>query len=1495
MQGDVRSYHPLIGRAATVLLIIIMMISPLSILAAGGGGSAGDEAPTRAGEMGTWEKFPGWPVGLETGRCFVMHREAQNELVIFNWRGGQSSGSMEVYSYFPDTTTWIKRTTSGDIPNYQNYYRAFASNDEADTAFFFGGYDGNNYRDDFHVFFYSNMTWVQYDLPDAPSDRLQSSMVYDTTRDSIWVFGGRLPGWAGRTNEIYQFNFADGWTQHSDDDGMGGRDEALMTIDTSDSTIYIALGQYQTNPERFFNDLWSYDIGSDSWTQIDNDLGIPIESGSLFYPVNSTHLIMSMGFYESRDFEHNRTYIVDTSDGSWEMVYLPPEISARTVWGWDMLSDERTALIFGSLENHGDIWLIDIVDLTAVEMNGSPHWSGGTAITGYDPEDGGKLLALKLKFTGPGGTELAYYSISEGKWHGLPVDHNPSPEIRDYMSGCYDPVDNVFYVYGGELSYRVSQWEWHYYFYNQFWRLWVNNGTWERINVNAPPGKLSRASMTVDTESEYRHVYLYGGQTHNGESDAIAKWNITGRIWSVMNPPVEPLGRRQSALAYDPVKNGIWMYGGRQNSTSQELDDLWFFHINKELWEPLSGPLDNPEPRYGHSLAVNHDTGEVMVFGGDGENDPDMHIWRIGWPRWISVSTPTSPGSDWEYASMSYLPQLKQTVLWAGSGKGTEIWAYNPILRTIYEGASLFDPKGIETEDAFPTIGTYDLRLRGYTDLDLSDFLGINLTFKTAEDECRVTWYKANETIVAWGNTSWFHVDPGIIEMTIGNRFLIHLPITFTFDMPDNTGIDVYGTPLTSTAYTEERRTVEAFVMNSGIEIKGYQFYTELQGRVSEGGWIFGRNNITASGVEVLFSADPTVKPANSSFKITFANQKGDTDQWEFSSGEKGNLTVPVFGEDGEKSYYWLNLSTMDDEVIKTRSFVFNLDMDPPGMIEDVKIRADGPQDNLWGYDDDPEVFLTWGSIYENGSGIKGVCYSVNHNFWPKEQNLTNEFKRFQINSEGRHYVYVWAMDKTGRAGPYFKAPIFIDNHKVVFSNPVPDKPVRVTYPQFTVRINLSDDISGLDLDSIEYKITGEDHKFTDWMKYPHNFTDPFAKLTLTLNINLWPGITNYVQFRADDMVGAGYRESHVFAIFYDPNLKIPVMDITAPEDGFTTKDDVKFTWKGDYIQPGNLTYEVHITNPRGEEIVVQAGNLSEADFTPTYPGVYTWFIRGKADGKSNDSESRSFTFDPDFATIVDPSGISMKSGETTLLSFDITNTLLVGINLTFSLSGGTGITIASGDELALSAGETGQAEIILDSTGVNPGDYTVTVRIEDDFGRSESINVPVKILKGDTQGPDDEKEKDNTWLYIIIAVVAILVILVIVVIVVVMKRGGEEEEEEIEEEEEVSDEYDPTGVIAQGETVQASVPMSPGMPGSEDELRSGGTNLLEMEVPAYGDEPSPEEGPIEEAPEPPRKKVKKKKAKKPVKKTEEVPKEELEIFPDEEYEEIEDLEELEE
>ena len=1436
-------------RISTFMITIILLISGITILSDEEGGQAKEsDSPTRRGEMGNWSKLPteDWPPTIDPQNCEIMYREADDELVVFNRENNQE---WEVWSFFGNNETWYKWNTSGDKPDARYSLRGFISDPEDDMGYFFGGYRRSGWStytlDQLHIFHYSNMTWVEIDSPQTIDGVYSCEMVYDRSSDSVWIFGGRDSD-GDFHNEIIQFNLTDGWNIPSPTLKPGGRDQPSMCITPDGNSIYMALGRdYQQGwTSRYTNDLWVFFVHNTTWMEIIDEIGIETDAGSLMvYRDDTDDILLSMGF--DGDMDLTDTYVIDPSDGSFIQMGMAGGIMGRTIGAWDLSNDLGEVYILGDTDNNKDAWSLDPYALTTQMIPPSLPWSGGAAFTGYDPDDGGKLMTLQMG--AQGSTSLVHYSLTEEKWIREYVDTIGGPDYHSYMSGCYDPVDDTFYVYGGHESYRVSQNTYHYYFYDEFWRLWTENGTWERINLHAPPGKLSRASMCVDWESEYRHVYIYGGQTHGGESEAIARYNITGNIWDVMNPPIKPEGRRNSALKYDPYNDGLWMFGGRDNQSSvTTYNDLWFFHINKKKWEDRSYGLGKPSTRYGHSLAVNHHNGEVIVFGGDDESDETLHTWRVGWRDWVNVQSTYNPGRDWQYHSMHYSPETGLFYLWAGSGYGVEVWSYNPILRTVLTNARLNPPQGKEVEGAFPTVGTYTLEIKGYTDLPESDITALNVSFKTTGDESGFIWYASNDTVARYGNVSWYEVGPGDVEIVEGS-LKVEFPITFSFEMPDQQTVDIHYVPICSQAWTEPRRTVDAFTMNSELDIKGYQFYTERQSDIVEDGWLFGRSNLTADNLEVYFLADSRVQPANSTFKITLENQLGEGDQWIFRSGEKGNLTVPVKGEDGEFSYYWLNLSTIDGEVIRSNRFRFRIDTDPPGIVRDVKIRADRVDDDIWGFDDDAdEAYITWGDVYENGSGLQGICYSVDVNTWPAKSNMTNEFPSIQIKGgEGVHTVYVWAVDNTDRAGPVTEAKMIIDDHRVVFEDPRPAVPINVTDPAYTVRIKLRDELTGVDLNSIQYRVSDESRQFGDWTDFPHDFTDPGAVLNISYRMDLVPGVKNMVQFRAKDIAAEArnedyrkWRSSVVFAITYKPGLDDPIIELSSPADGTETDEDITLAWSGEYVNPLNLTYQVVITDPRGEVRTLEAHDSASMVFSPDIPGEYSWSVRGLADGKRNMSQVRTFFYDPPFADITPPEKLEVTQGERFTANFSITNNLKVSVNLTAALEEGSGMELIDSAMPSAGPGETVTASLTIRSGDLEPDVHSLTVLFTDDFDRSGSFEFEVDVLKKDEKREDDEEEEDEEGmgLFIIIGAAVLLLIILAVVVFLFMRRDDEDEEEVVEEETE-DEEYDPTGKIAEGQTVDIESPQGPGMPGMEEDIRSMGSNVVEADY-----IPSPEE-----------------------------------------------------
>ncbi|MGA1793651.1 MAG: kelch repeat-containing protein, partial [Thermoplasmatota archaeon] len=618
----------------TALLLIVLLLPFVPLGSVEGNG----EEPTRSlgtEPMGEWGLLTsgGWP-SIDSGDCNIMYREAENELVVFH----RTYSDFEVWSLFESNETWKQWNDTGMEPSPQHSSQAFTSNKNNTIAYYYGGYQGGGggiFWDKLNIFFYSNKTWIQIDAPGTLGGRYWSEMVYDEATDSVWIFGGRDRTYT-RYNDLHQYNFTHGWSYYpSVDPKPDPRDQALMTITPDGKHIYVGFGRYASGgggANYYRHDIWQYNVTDDEWWAISNDTGIPTDAGAIlqYRPVTSD-LILTLGFDGWNQL--NDTYIIDITTGIPVQVNLTGGIPGRHVQAFDITSDHKKAMIFGDDGDRRDIWSLDLLDYTTMLTPGNPTWVGGNAFTGYDEEDGGKLVALKRD--DGDNWQLAYYSLDTRSWRMNDVSDTNKPTYHSGMASCYDPIENDFYLYGGYFAYQVSQWTWHYYFYDEFWKLDCDTGDWTRIQEHATPGARGRASMVIDPDE--RMIYLYGGQVHGGDTETLYRYNMTGNIWKAINPSIKPQARMETDLAFDPVNNGFYMFGGQRNGTSNaELNDFWFFHINTGLWEKLPTGDDEPSMQDNARLSVNTDTNEVMLFG---DGDDDTFFWRLEWFGWKRIAT----------------------------------------------------------------------------------------------------------------------------------------------------------------------------------------------------------------------------------------------------------------------------------------------------------------------------------------------------------------------------------------------------------------------------------------------------------------------------------------------------------------------------------------------------------------------------------------------------------------------------------------------------------------------------------------------------------------------------------------------------------------------------------------------------------------------------------------------------------------------------------------
>eukprot|EP00756_Hemistasia_phaeocysticola_P011813 Hpha_TRINITY_DN15143_c2_g7::TRINITY_DN15143_c2_g7_i1::g.127521::m.127521 len=194
----------------------------------------------------------------------------------------------------------------------------------------------------------------------------------------------------------------------------------------------------------------------------------------------------------------------------------------------------------------------------------------------------------------------------------------PEPAVR-FNHGCAADESNV-YVFGGVVH------DGHIPVYmNDFWRLSLSAGSWEKLSHQNAPIQREGHSMALRND---RVLVVFGGINGNGELNDVhlLDTNMEPLSWKQLHPLNNPPRRTgHSALLYRDGELMI-VFGGK--GPQGQLNDLWVFYFGQRVWREVRAH-DAPGPRWQHTAT---EVGEWMyVFGGgvqvrekpaDGEEPP---------------------------------------------------------------------------------------------------------------------------------------------------------------------------------------------------------------------------------------------------------------------------------------------------------------------------------------------------------------------------------------------------------------------------------------------------------------------------------------------------------------------------------------------------------------------------------------------------------------------------------------------------------------------------------------------------------------------------------------------------------------------------------------------------------------------------------------------------------------------------------------------------------
>lgn len=534
-------------------------------------------------------------------------------------------------------------------------------------------------------------------MPDsAPVALADHAMIYDPVRDRLLVFGGTTP-LGPYSAQVWALPLAGApaWSVvATTGSGPLGRISSSVIYDSSRDRV-VLFGGYDSGAE---SDVWVLDLATSTWSFLptDGDAPPPRFLHSAIYDASRDRMVVFGGQDNSQSFDD--TWALSfVGSPTWTQLSpagTPPTARAGQTAIYDAPRDRM--VVFGGATPGlvDDVWSLSFAGggtWTALSPSGTAPSSREFTASLFDSPRNRMILFGGYADDGSGNqidvNDLWSLAFTPSlKWTKLNPSGDLPPAVNSHAI-VYDSSRQQLVDFGGWGG------------LDQIWTSPLStSAAWTEI-VPADQGPLPRGDAAVIEDAVRHRVLLYGGQPNGSAMDDAWVLPQTGTpAWTRLLPTGTRPARYGHAAALDSSRSRMIVFGGSDGF--ELVNDVWALAlIGTPAWSKLTPSGTKPPPRYGGRAIYDPGRDRIVVYGGfDTTNTVLGDAWALslsGSGAWTHLTPSGGPPRFAEAAVIYDRPRDRMIVL-----AGNNPFGDAPAWQLSFAGSGTWSP--ISTPHAPP-------------------------------------------------------------------------------------------------------------------------------------------------------------------------------------------------------------------------------------------------------------------------------------------------------------------------------------------------------------------------------------------------------------------------------------------------------------------------------------------------------------------------------------------------------------------------------------------------------------------------------------------------------------------------------------------------------------------------------------------------------------------------------------------------------------------------